>query len=212
MAEPGRSPGRTQGYAGTWPTREVARAGGFAPSGFSAWPSLVEKLRTWIRAEAGAGRLLPWVPVAFGTGIAFYFSADHEPVASVTLLVAIGLCVAAFLLRRQKVFPIAVMIAAMAAGFAAATWKTARVAHGVLARPMYSVSLSGFVEARDIRERTDRFVLRVARMESPRGQIKLERVRLSVRKGTAPAVGSFIELKARLQPPLLPCPVTSTDV
>jgi competence protein ComEC len=38
----------------------------------------------------------------------------------------------------------------------------------VLARPMYSVSLTGFVEARDIRERTDRFVLRVAQMESPR--------------------------------------------
>jgi competence protein ComEC len=54
------------------------------------------------------------------------------------------------------------MVAAMAAGFATATWKTARIAHGVLARPMYSVSLTGFVEARDIRERTDRFVLRVA--------------------------------------------------
>jgi competence protein ComEC len=26
-------------------------------------------------------------------------------------------------------------------------------------------------------------------------------VRLSVRKGTAPDVGSFVELKARLQPP-----------
>ena len=83
----------------------------------------------------------------------------------------IGFCAAAFLLRRQKVFPIAVMIAAVAAGFAIATWKTARVAHGVLARPMYSVALTGFVETRDIRERTDRFVLRVATMESPRGQI-----------------------------------------
>jgi len=49
-------------------------------------------------------------------------------------------------------------------------------------------------------------------MESPRGQIKLERVRLSVRKGTAPAVGSFVELKARLQPPLLHDPLTSRDV
>jgi len=165
----------------------------------------IEKLRAWIRAEAGAGRLLPWVPVAFGTGIAFYFAADHEPVASVTAVAATAFGVAAFLLRRQKVFPIAVMIAAMAAGFATATWKTARIAHGVLARPMYSVSLSGFVEARDIRERTDRFVLRVSQMESPRGQTTLERVRLSVRKGTAPAVGSFVELKARLLPPLLPC-------
>jgi len=76
---------------------------------------------------------------------------------------------------------------------------------------MYSVQLSGFVETRDIRERTDRFVLRVAQMESPRGQIKLERVRLSVRKGTAPAVGSFVELKARLQPPLAPLRPGSYD-
>jgi competence protein ComEC len=93
------------------------------------------------------------------------------------------------------------MIAALAAGFATATWKTRLIAHGVLARPLYSVSLSGFVEARDIRERTDRFVLRVTRMEAPRAPFQLARVRLSVRKGTAPDVGSFVELKARLQPP-----------
>jgi competence protein ComEC len=187
------------------------RAGGFAPSGLGAWPSLVEKVREWVRAEAGAGRLLPWVPIAFGVGIAFYFAAEHEPVAPVAAVAAIGLCVAAFLLRRQKLFPLAVMIAAMAAGFATATWKTKLIAHGVLARPMYAVSLSGFVETRDIRERTDRFVLRVTQMESPHGQTKLERVRLSVRKGTAPAVGSFVELKARLQPPLAPLRPGSYD-
>src|SRR6202048_1558206 len=183
----------------------------FCPSGFGAWSSFIERLRAWIRAEAGAGRLLPWVPVAFGTGIAFYFAADREPVASVTAVAATAFGVAAFLLRRQKIFPIAVMIAAMAAGFATATWKTAWIAHDVLARPMYSVSLSGFVEARDIRERTDRFVLRVSQMESPRGPTILERVRLSVRKGTAPAVGSFVELKARLQPPLAPLRPGSYD-
>jgi competence protein ComEC len=103
------------------------------------------------------------------------------------------------------------MVAAMAAGFATATWKTARIGHGVLARPAYSVSLSGFVEARDIRERTDRFVLRVAQIDGPRLSTKLERVRLSVRKGTAPAVGSFVELKARLQPPLAPLRPGSYD-
>jgi competence protein ComEC len=152
------------------------------------------------------------VPVAFGTGIAFYFAADHEPVLSVAAVAAIALCALAVLLRRQKMFPVVVMIAAVAAGFATAAWKTARIAHGVLARPMFSVALTGFVETRDIRERTDRFVLRVATMESPRGSIKLERVRLSVKKGTAPDVGSFVELKARLQPPLIQCPETSSDV
>ena len=40
---------------------------------------------------------------------------------------------------------------------------------------------------------------------------KLERVRLSVKKGTAPDVGSFVELKARLQPPLAPLRPGSYD-
>src|SRR6202161_1233349 len=209
MPEPGGA--RTRGYAGTWPPRGAAQAGGDAPSGFDAWSAFTLKLREWIAAEAGAGRLLPWVPVAFGTGIAFYFTADHEPVAWVTAATAAALCLAAFLLRRHKAFPVAVMIAAIAAGFATATWKTVRIAHGVLARPIYSVTLSGFVETRDIRERTDRFVLRVESMDSPRAATKLERVRLSVRKGTAPAVGSFVEWKARLQPPLAPLRPGSYD-
>jgi competence protein ComEC len=147
-----------------------------------------------VRAEAGAGRLLPWIPIAFGGGIAFYFAAAREPVAWVAAATAAMLCTAAFLLRRQKAFPAAVMIAALAAGFATATLKTARVGHGVLARPMFSVSLKGFVQTREERERTDRFVLRVVEMESPRAQARLERVRLSVKKGTAPVVGSFVEL------------------
>lgn len=205
MTEQGETPGGKRGYAGTWPPRAAAaQAGGYAPSDFRIWSSFVETLRGWARAEAGAGRLLPWVPIAFGAGIALYFAADHEPVLAVAFVVALALCAAAFLLRRHKVFPVAVMLAAAAAGFATATWKTARVAHVVLAQPIYSAALTGFVESRDVRERTDRFVLRVASMETRRGQVKLERVRLSVKKGTAPAVGSFVELKARLLPPMSP--------
>jgi competence protein ComEC len=171
----------------------------------------VERFRAWVRAEAGAGRLLPWVPEAFGAGIALYFTAFREPVLAVTIATAAAGCVAAFLLRRSKFFAAAVLGAAVAAGFATATWKTARVAHVVLARPLYSVSLSGFVETRDIRERTDRFVLRVTQMDAPRMTVKLERVRLSVKKGTAPDVGSFVELKARLMPPLSPLRPGSYD-
>jgi len=170
--------GSSRSWAGTWPPREAARAGGFAPPGIGTWSSPIVKLQSWVRAEAGAGRLLPWIPIAFGTGIALYFAAAREPVAWVAAITAAVLCTAAFLLRRQKAFPAAVMIAALAAGFATATLKTARVAHGVLARPMFSVSLKGFVETREERARTDRFVLRVTQMESPRAQAKLQRVRL----------------------------------
>ena len=211
MAGQGDTSGRKRGYAGTWPPRAAAPIGGLLPSRPAFWPPLIETLRAWARAEAGAGRLLPWVPVAFGTGIAFYFAADREPVLSVAAVVAVLLGAVAVLLRRQKFFPAAVMIAAVAAGFAVATWKAARIAHGVLARPMFSVSLTGFVETRDIRERTDRFVLRVVTMEAARGTTKLERVRLSVKKGTAPDVGSFVELKARLLPPLGPVRPGSYD-
>src|SRR3569833_1540198 len=168
MAERDRA--LAHGTAATGPPRGAV--GGIAPSSFDVWSSLVDKVRGWIEAEAGPGRLLPWVPVAFGTGIAFYFTADHEPVLPATAVAALALCAAAFLLRRQRIFPLGVLFAAIAAGFATATWRTERVAHAVLARPMYSVSLSGFVETRDIRERTDRFVLRVALMDSPKSQIR----------------------------------------
>ncbi|UPK31968.1 ComEC family competence protein [Bradyrhizobium sp. 186] len=210
MAEPGR-PVRSQGIAETWPVGRTAPAGGFVPAGFGIWPSIVETLRAWLSAEAGAGRLLPWVPVAFGCGIALYFAADHEPVLWVVAATAVALTLGAVLLWRSRLFAPAIMIAAVAAGFAMATWKTARIAHTVLAKPLYSVSLSGFVETRDIRERTDRFVLRVTSMEAQRSDVKLERVRLSVRKGTAPEVGSFVQLKARLMPPLSPVRPGSYD-
>lgn len=210
MPERGRARDRTGGYAGTWPPRETVAAN---PSRSSPdiWSAFAAKLRTWARAEAAAGRLLPWVPVAFGAGIAVYFTADHEPVAWVATATAAAFCLAALLLRRHRLFTLAVLVAAMTAGFAVATLKTARVAHVVLQRPMYSPSLKGFVETREVRERTDRFVLRVVEMDDPWRHTKLDRVRLSVKKGTAPAVGSFVELKARLQPPLAPMRPGSYD-
>ena len=86
-------------------------------------------------------------------------------------------------------------MAAAACGFATATLKTARIEHGVLARPMFSVTVAGFVETREERERSDRFVLRLDRFEPARATastpVNLERVRLSVKKGTAPEVGSY---------------------
>jgi competence protein ComEC len=49
----------------------------------AAWPRaefvVPAKLREWAIAEVGAGRLLPWFAVGFGTGIILYFTAEHEP-------------------------------------------------------------------------------------------------------------------------------------
>lgn len=200
---------KPRSVAGTWPPRGASS--GWSPSRTGLFAPLVERVITWARAEAGPGRMMPWIAVAFACGIAFYFAAPREPVLWVASATAALLCGAAILLRRRRAFSIVIMLAAVAAGFAIATWKTARVAHPVLTKPIYVATLKGYVEARDIRERTDRFVLRVTQMSTPRDSVTLDRVRLSVKKGAAPAVGSFVELKARLLPPLSPARPGSYD-
>jgi len=189
------------GRAITWPPR--ARVATAVAAEHDGWRALFETVHDWLRAEAGPGRLLPWgrwnsAPALRST------SPRPSDGASVAAITAVILCVIAFLARRRRAFPALLMTAALAAGFATAALKAARVAHEVLARPLASVTLKGFVETREERERTDRFVLRVEEMAAPGEAPKLARVRLSVRKGTAPAVGSFVALKARLLPPLSP--------
>jgi len=162
-------------------------------------------LGQWALTEIAPGRLFPWLAVAFGAGIVFYFTADREPLWWAALALAfLGVAIAVAARRRSLAFPLALAFAAMAAGFAVPTVETARIAHPVLSYPASGVSIGGFVEVREERERSDRIVLRVEHIEGSRLDVKPQRIRLAVRKGMAPAVGSFVELKARLSPPLAP--------
>jgi competence protein ComEC len=165
----------------------------------------LQRVREWAVVELGPGRLVPWIAIAFGSGVIIYFAADHEPALWAAAVALAGTFVVACLCRdRPYAFPAMVGALALAAGFAAATFKGALIAHPVLSAPLWNVELAGFVEAREERERSDRIVVRVVRISAPRLNEALERVRVSVRKGTAPAVGKFVELKARLSPPLGP--------
>jgi competence protein ComEC len=165
----------------------------------------VQRIREWAAVEVAPGRLVPWLAIAFGCGIVIYFTADQEP-ALWAAAVVVGAAVAMTILVRHRpiAFPAALAAAAVAAGFATATLKRAIIAHPVLSTPVWNVDIAGFVEMREERERSDRIVVRVERIAGPRLNEKLERVRVSVRKGSAPAVGSFVEFKARLSPPLEP--------
>ena len=143
--------------------------------------------------------------VAFGFGIVVYFTADREPAWwAASALALVGVAVAILARRRPVGFPLALGFAGFAAGFATATLRTAYVVHPVLQFPVSTVTLSGFVEIREERERSDRITVRVHTIEGRRLNEAPERVRLAVRKNTAPAVGSFIELKAHLSSPLAP--------
>ena len=94
------------------------------------------RIREWAAVEVGAGRLLPWFAVAFGTGIVIYFSADTEPAWWAASALAVAAAVAAVLLRRRAVaFVVALGLFAICAGFAVATLKTALIAHPLLRYP-----------------------------------------------------------------------------
>lgn len=182
------------------------RAGAALPSGFllvlQRWREL---LAQHLAAEFAPGRLVPWLPVAFGIGIVGYFAAPREPLWPATTALALVLAVAAFLTRRRFVaFAITLTAAAIIAGFAVATVKTAMIAHPVLDAPVFGAAVTGFVEIREERARSDRIVVRVTSIGGERLRVKPERVRVAVRKGHAPAVGDHVSFKARLTPPLQP--------
>jgi len=198
---------RTRAKAWTAEIDAARKRVGFAlPEGLTSAANRFRRLVSqWVLDEVAPGRLLPWLPVAFGFGIVLYFTADREPAWWAAASAAFAASVVAFLARRSAFdFAIALGIAAIAAGFAVATLQAARVAHPVLQYPVASVSLAGFVEVREARERSDRVVIRVQHLEGRRPAEALERVRLAIRKETAPAVGSFVELRAHLSPPLAP--------
>ena len=86
--------GRAQGGAKAWaPAFDGTRrpAGLSLPDGVAGTAGRLRGLLSqWLLAELAPVRLIPWVPIAFGAGIACYFAADREPHVWAVLSVAIG--------------------------------------------------------------------------------------------------------------------------
>jgi competence protein ComEC len=206
MSDGGRGRNGSRGQVETWPETAAWRR-----RAWSRWViadaggALVERVRRWAEADTGSGRLLPWLPVAFGFGIVLYFSAEREPIWWASVAVSLICAAFATLTRRRVVaFPVTLTLTAIAAGFSIATLRSVQIAHPILARPAGNVQIAGFVEVREERERSDRTVIRVLKLEGFRLDQKPDRVRISVRKGTAPPVGDYVLFRARLNPPLAP--------
>ena len=160
---------------------------------------------------------MPWFAVAYGAGVVLYFTAEREPALWAAAIPTAVFALAALLLRRQIVpqnFALSVIalgLFGVALGFAVATLKTSLINHTVLRFPASGVTVAGFVELREESQHTDRFVLRVERIDGGRIEQAPQRVRLSVKRGMAPAPGSFVEVKASLDPPLQPLEPGSYD-
>ncbi len=207
MAERGRARGRAQGYAGTWPEHGVTRADGFVPSGLGVGASLIAKLREWAAAEAGAGRLLPWVPRGIQRRHSPLFQCesrarrmDHRRCGGSPFGWCLSAAAAEDLSRRGDDRGDGLRICYL------------DLAHGVYRSwradedDLFGASFPASWRHATSVSAPIRFVLRVTQMDAPHWSTKLERVRLSVRKGAAPDVGSYVELKGRLQPPLASLP------
>jgi hypothetical protein len=100
VAQDGNGEHRARARAWTWPV-------GVRPS-LDVWRprpefALATQLRQWVRAEVTAGRLLPWLAVAYGFGIVIYFTAEREPVWQAAVALAVACVICTVLLRRHLV-------------------------------------------------------------------------------------------------------------
>ncbi len=163
-------------------------------------------LRAWLghclAVEAEQRRLFPWLAVAFGLGIlAFFGLSDGTPVLAAPL-VAAALCLLPmpWLGHRPAALAAALVLAAAFLGYAAATWRVARVAAPVLTRVTVA-PLTGLIETIEEREEGARLVVVVARFGTLAPAATPTRVRVSYRKAPPLRPGDQIEATARLLPP-----------
>ena len=87
------------GRVRTW---DVARPRGFAwPSGTNTLGGARDVISRWLATDTAAGRLLPWLPICFGSGVVLYFTAAREPSLWAALPLAGVFVIAAFLARKS---------------------------------------------------------------------------------------------------------------
>lgn len=168
------------------------------------WP---ERLAGWRAALFGAflleidrRRLFLWLPVAFGAGIVAYFQAESEPALVASALPAV-LALGFAVLGRRRLSSLAFWlgIAALFAGFSAATIRARLVAAPVLAAPVFA-SVDGRIEAIDRTVYGARVLVQVSDM-SPAIERMPERIRVTVRGRVAHSAGDAVRFRARLTPP-----------
>ena len=175
--------------------------GGLGNAG--VWRGAASYLPAAIAAERD--RWVLWLPVAFGLGVAGYFSLPGEP-QPWSIAVSAAMLAAAFVFRRQPYGPALIGLAALAAGFSLAQIRTLAVAAPVLERRMGPVKVTGAIEAASLDKRGARRVtIYEPRISGLEPEMTPRRIRISVRTAD-PALepGRILSVRAILQPPLPP--------
>ncbi len=155
---------------------------------------LAERLGAVLAAEREALPL--WLPVAFAAGIAAWFVLPRAEQRLAAALLLVALAAAAGLARLRL---LAIPLLLMAAGMGTAAWRSASVAHPVLAERTI-VGLTGRVESVDLRPDRDQVRLLLA---PDAGSGLPPRLRLTLRGGVPAGIapGARIAVRAALAPP-----------
>ncbi|HEX2843014.1 ComEC/Rec2 family competence protein [Hyphomicrobium sp.] len=157
--------------------------------------------------ERERARWFVWLPVAFGAGIAGYFSRSSEP----SLLMAIALPamasgLAAASRRAGFFFVLSLTLLTASLGFAVAKVRTEWTRAPVLTHELRRADVTGVVELIEPRpERGERLTLRVTDIRGLPASERPERIRVRVmvkREGLQP--GDTVRLRASLRPPSMP--------
>jgi competence protein ComEC len=155
--------------------------------------------------EAERDRWILWVPVLFAAGILSYFALADEPAMRVALALSLGALGFSLAIRHARLgLCIGGAALAFASGFAVAKLRTELVRAPVLAQEFRYVTVSGFVEAHELREKgRARLMLRALSVDGLKPEATPYRVRISMPAKYAAEVkiGEAIALRATLQPP-----------
>jgi competence protein ComEC len=162
-------------------------------------------LRRWAAQEQAARRPFLWLPVAMGVGSALYFVADSEPAPAAPVVgLALSVLLASLARRRHRLLmALCLGLAALFAGFAAAAWRTQRVAAPTLERPLAG-AIEGLVVESEKRVADQRLLIRVTHVAGLSPDATPQLVRVTVPSAVSVAAGDAVAGTARLMPPPQP--------
>src|SRR5215469_8434123 len=139
----------------------------------------------WLAANliAERERWALWLPVFVGVGVGIYFSLTFEPthwLGATALALAMSGAVVAY--RRQRGVIPALVAAAIALGFAAASFQSWWVAAPILAHKLSAVAIEGRVVAVDPQPEGTRLVLAPRHIDRLEGAQLPARIRVKLRR------------------------------
>lgn len=155
-------------------------------NGANAAKAAPRNWRNWARKALSAerDRLVLWLPVALGIGIASYFTLAYEPPPLAgPALVAAALMVLVLSARRFRYVVPAIALCIAALGFAAAQWRTHDVAAPVIAKELRHRIVTGDIVSVEPRGGRVRLTVDVAQIAGLNAAETPERVRISASAG-----------------------------